>query len=182
MEKYRAEIRALSPEERRARFGKTPRKSIARKTYLPRATKPIPQRNEKRIARKAVAYRKVIASDFHKKIRYQAFFRSGGLCECSVCVKARVSLLTASEMTADQLLAWQRAITPIPVWFTRKGGEPWRRFRSDEGETHHTSYQLFGKENPAELELVEWQWDACHKRIEAEHGTRRRFLWGRKAA
>ncbi len=185
----------MSPEERRATFERKPRKPIARTSWLPRSAKPIPQRNEKRIARKAVGYRKVIASDFHKKLRYDAFLRSGGLCECERCAKIRRTIVPENVFTLswgfpDQRFAdtpWtrgevERAYTPIPVWFTKKGGEPWRRFRSTLGETHHTSYKFFGEENPAELEFVEWQWDSCHQRIEAEKGTRRRFLKGRKAA
>lgn len=186
MEKYRAEIRALSPEERRARFGKTPRKAIARKKYLPRATKPIPQRNEKRITRKAIAYRKVIGSDFHKKLRYDAFLRANGLCECDRCATIRRMAPSYEEAIIAALAGYTReqieaAFTPTPVWFTRKGGEPWRRFRSTDGEVHHDGYRYFGQENPEELRVVRWTWDAHHREIEAKFGTRRRFLSGRKA-
>lgn len=193
MERYRAEIRALTPEQRRERFGSKPRKAIARKAYLPRATKPIPQRNERRIARKNVSYRKVISSDFHKKLRYDRFLLAGGLCECDRCAAIRKAIVVENEFTLswgfpDQKFAdtkWTRgevhaAFTPTPVWFTKRGGEPWRRFRSDAGEVHHDSYHYFGKENPEELKVVRWTWDAHHKEIEAKFGTRRRFLAGRK--
>lgn len=185
-DKYIARIRAMSPEERRATFERKPRKAIARKAYLPRATKPIPQRNEKRIARKNVSYRKVIASDFHKKLRYERFLLAGGLCECDRCVKIRKMAPSYEEAILAALAGYTReqieaAFTPPPVWFTRKGGEPWRRFRSDAGEVHHTSYRYFGKENPEELKVLRWTWDPHHKEIEAEFGTRRRFLKGRAA-
>ena len=70
------------------------------------------------------------------------------------------------------------AITPLEVWFTRTGSEPWRRFRSDDAELHHDDYLLFGESNPAELSHVRLMRKACHQRIESEHGTRRRFLKG----
>lgn len=164
------------------------RKPIARKAYLPRATKPIPQVNVRATSRRGVRYRQVISSAFHKELRYRAFVRSGGLCECEECVQIRATNAAAfvhrhlRPGTAWTLERITRAFTQIPVWFTKKGSEPWMRFRSNDGETHHTSYHLFGEENFAELELVQWTWESCHHRIEAEHGTRRRFLKGRKAA
>ena len=175
----------------------TPRPKKVRKplprSWLKRGTKAIPRRNEKRIARKNVAYRKVIASDFHKKLRYDAYLRSGGLCECAECVKIRKVMTTAYVRgigETDTLAAlahyprtWpadrvKLAFTEIPVWLTRKGGEPWQRFRSKDGELHHNSYALFGDENPDELRLVRFVWKECHRRIEAEHHTRRRYLKG----
>ena len=180
-------LRAMTPEERQATYGTKNRKPIARKTYLPRATKPIPQRNERRIARKNVSYRKVISSDFHKKLRYDRFLMANGLCECDRCAKIR-KIAVSYEAAMDAVIAGytrdeiEAAFTPTPVWFTKKGGEPWRRFRSDAGEVHHDSYRYFGKENPLELQLIRWTWDAHHKEIEAEFGTRRRFLSGRRAA
>ena len=158
-------------------------KPLRAKKWLARGTKPIPARNEARIRRKAKAYAKVIASDFHKRLRYDAYLRSGGLCECAECREIRGTSLAAFAGGAAIVLDWSAerialAFAEIPVWLTKKGGEPWRRFRSTDGEVHHTSYHLFGEENPAELELVQWTWDGCHHRIEAEHHTRRRFLRG----
>lgn len=186
-ERYRDEIRALTPEQRQERFGFKPRKAITRKKYLPRSRKPIPQVNVRAARRRNVNYRKVIASDFHKKIRYEAYLRSGGLCECDQCAKIRtiaVSYDAAMDaavhgFTRDQIDA---AFTPTPVWFTKKGGEPSRRFRSRDGEFHHDSYRLFGQENPEELNLGRWTWKVCHRRIEATHHTRRRFFAGTKEA
>ena len=143
--------------------------------------KPIKQRNEKRIAKKAANYRKVIASDFHKDLRYAAYRRSEGRCECERCVAIRTckpwDRRITSEWTLDEILL---AYREIPVWFTKAGGPEHKRFRSTDGELHHDSYKFFGDENPAELQHVRWVWKSCHQRIEAEHGTRRRFLKGAK--
>lgn len=151
----------------------------------------VKERNEKRIARKAASYRKVIASDFHRRLRYLAWERSHGTCECAECVKIRKMMMTAyvrgfGEHDPVKAFAlypttWTKervalAFAEIPIWFVKGGGAAWRRFRSDRGETHHTGYRLFGEENEAELELVQFTWDVCHQRIEAEHGSRRRFL------
>lgn len=159
----------------------------SRPKWLPRSTKPIArsplkssrkpvkQRNERRIKRKAVAYRKVIASDFHKQLRYKAWERSLGYCECERCVNNRATYRRRDAWN----LAWRVQATPvvqIPIWFTKSGGEPWKRFRSTEGELHHLTYKFFGDENPAELEHVRWMWKSCHQRVEAQHDTRRRFL------
>ncbi len=175
-------LKAMTYEERKAEWDrKKPRKPLKR-SPLKRSTKPLPKRNEKRIARKYAHYRKVIASPFHKQLRYQAYRRSGGYCECPVCVDARrvavVRMAIDRTMVTGQKV--ELAFTEIPVWFERKGGEPWQRFRSTEGELHHRDYSRFGDENPDELNHVLWVWRDCHKRIEAEHGTRRRFLSGKR--
>lgn len=160
-------------------------KAIAKAKWKPRPK--VKARNELRIARKAKAYRTVIASDFHKRLRYEAWERSKGLCECNECVTIRKATTKMYLGLAPFIntLHWsitrvEFAYTEIPVWFVRGGMmEPWRRFRSREGETHHTGYRLFGLEDPAEIELVLWVWKACHQRIEAKHSTRRRFLTGK---
>lgn len=143
----------------------------------------IPQRNEKRIAKRAKKYRAVIASAFHKQLRYKAWERSNGRCECDECREIRQKYHQQNEATRQQ---WTRerisfAFAIIPIWFTNTAGEPWRRFRSKDGELHHTDYLLFGDENPAELEHVQFTWKTCHQRIESEHGTRRRYLKGNKS-
>jgi hypothetical protein len=153
-----------------------PTRSLKR-SWLKRGTKQIPQRNEKRIARKYASYRKVLASDFHKLLRLRAWARSGGLCECDLCRDIRSLTMSKAAVMADAG-ELQRAHTEVPVWFTNKGGDSWKRFRSTDGELHHRSYKYFGDENDAELGQVLWVWKSCHQRIEAEHGTRRRFLKG----
>jgi hypothetical protein len=158
-------------------------KAIANAKGKPRTK--VKARNEKRIARKAKAYRTVIASDFHKALRYAAYQRSGGLCECEQCVGHRRAKQPFPGLVwwADAEIAL--AYTEIPCWFVQGGGEPFRRFRSTEGELHHAGkkgrapYSLFGEENPAELELVQWVHTSCHQRLEREHSTRRRFLTGK---
>lgn len=177
----------------RAQQAKWRRRAIARAKGKPRRA--IPKVNVRATKRRNLNYRKVISSDFHKQLRYQAYLRSKGLCECAECRGIRKEVTTAyvrgigePELTALAQYAvpaakWSieriaHAFEEIPVWFTKKGGEPWRRFRSDRGEVHHTSYAYFGQENPAELSKLEFTWDDCHQRIEAEHGTRRRFLKG----
>lgn len=128
--------------------------------------------NATRQAKRAKQYRTVIASDFHKRLRYAAFERSGGLCECAQCKDIR----QGTAIHAGPVVEVAQAFVPIPCWFTVRGKKPWQRFRSNDGELHHTSYRLYGDENPDELRLVQWVWKDCHRRIEAEHGTRRRFL------
>lgn len=144
-----------------------------------RSRTPVKKRNEGRIARKAKAYRRVIASPFNKELRYRRREISGDLCECTECWTIRQDPRPGerSEIwTADRVAL---AFTPIPCWFVSGGGEPFRRFRSTAGEMHHVSYKFFGDENPAEIDQVRWMWKECHRRIEAEHGTRRRFLSGK---
>ena len=157
--------------------------------WLPRSTKPLKRtalqprnsaprkRNEGRIAKKAKHYRAVIGSDFNRRLRYRAYERSGGLCECDLCHDIRSLTMSRAAVGADAGEI-ERAHTEIPCWFTRKGSEPHLRFRSKDGELHHESYAKFGDENPDELRLVRWVWKSCHQRIESEHGTRRRFLKG----
>lgn len=150
-------------------------RAIAKAKGKPRPK--VRERNEKRIARKAKAYAAVIRSAFHKLLRYLAFQRSGGLCECDQCVAIRQGFVAFEGVVfTDQRIA--HAFTPIPCWFTKGGSEPHLRFRSTDGELHHGSYKFFGEENLAELAFVQWTWKSCHQRIEAEHGTRRRFLMG----
>ena len=169
------EARGAKPLVRHSTLKTNPEKARAWRDRSRKEIKP----NRRRQARRAQHYRQVLTSDFHKKLRYDAFMRSGGLCECAECAKIRKEPYPRLlEETARIRHAW----TPIPVWFTKRGGEPWRRFRSTDGETHHDSYKFFGDENPAELELVRWVWKVCHQRIEAEFGTRRLFLTGKAAA
>ena len=159
---------------------RTPLKSDPAKVlvWLQKSRKPLrrgsamPRQNAQRAARRAKAYRKVLASDFHKQLRYAAFLRSGGLCECDVCATIR----EGSEIYDGPINDVARAVLPIPVWFAKRGKEPWQRFRSMDGELHHLSYKYLGDENPDELRLVQWVWKDCHKRLEAEHNTRRRYM------
>lgn len=161
-------------------------KAIAKQRAKPRAVrKPIAKRNEKRIARKYAAYRKVLASAFHKKLRYAAYERSGGLCECESCrtIQRSVAKMYGRDAYGSPLPLYDperitMACTTIPIWFANGKGEGWQRFRSDAGELHHDSYAMFGDENPDELTRVRFVWKECHKRIESEHGTRRRYLAG----
>ncbi len=168
-----AKVRAWQDRSRkplsRGEFWKTRSGQLKRRTALVK-------RNVQRAAKRAKAYRTVIASDFHKQLRYAAFLRSGGFCECPRCAPYRTAPLDDRWLVADV----ERACTPIPVWFTKRGAEPWQRFRSTDGELHHTSYKHFGAENLGELRLVQWCWKSCHQRIEAEHGTRRTYLRGTK--
>lgn len=153
-------------------------RAIAKARAKPRVARtPVKQRNERAIARRHANYRSVIASDFNKQLRYKTFVRSGGLCECDECVAIRTDPSERLVMFPERIAL---AFAEIPVWFTKKGGEPWRRFRSNDGELHHLNYKYFGDENPDELRFVRWVWTSCHQRIEAEHGTRRRYLSGRK--
>lgn len=147
-------------------------KAIANAKGKPRPK--VRERNEKRIARKAKAYRTVLASAFNRLLRYTAFVRGGGLCECPQCVGLRKGE-RASELTMDGVIAW----TPIEVWFNAGGRAPHYRFHSTEGELHHISYKYFGDENPDEINQVIFVHKGCHRRIESEHGTRRRFLRGK---
>ena len=151
------------------------RAPIAR-AWLKHGTKPIPTVNRKATARRAKKYRTVLASDFHKRLRYDACQRSKGLCECDACRALRLIHMTQDVRFTPEM---ERAWTRIPVYFTNRGGEGYKRFRSKDGELHHDSYKFFGDENPAELQHVRWVHKSCHQRIESEHGTRRRFLKGR---
>ena len=173
--------RSRRPLARKA-FWKSGKGQLVRRTAMAR-------QNVRQAARRAKAYRKVLASDFHKQLRYAAFLRSGGLCECEQCVGIRKRNATAFGIPEG---AWIKpaggmwasdevtAHSEIPCWFTKCGKEPWQRFRSTDGELHHTSYKYLGKENPDELRLVQWVWRDCHKRIEAKYSTRRRYLQGSK--
>lgn len=166
-EKVRAwQDRSRKPLARQA-FWSSPRGQLRRKTALAK-------RNVQRAARRLRKYKAVLASDFHKKLRYDASLRSGGLCECEQCVGMRDGLRVLFVDIGTP--AYEKAWTDIPVWFTKRGKEPWQRFRSKDGELHHVSYAKLGQENPDELRLVRWVWKSCHARIEAEHGTRRRYL------
>lgn len=144
-----------------------------------KARKPVRQRNEARIKRKAASYRKVIASDFHKALRWFAYERSEARCECEQCVAIRRGVVVFGDLIVNGERIAQ-AWAEIPIWFTKRGGQLHRRFRSTDGELHHDSYKFFSEENPAELQHVRWVWKSCHQRIEAQHGTRRRFLRGSK--
>lgn len=152
-----------------------PRKPLRRSAWLPRGKKPIPRVNAQRQARRLAHYRAVIASPFHKQLRYLAWERSGGFCECDECVRQRT---TVGSAPAAEWRAFDRAVTRIPVWFVNSGREVELRFRCTAAECHHTSYRYFGDENPDELRLVRFAWKECHRRIEAEHHTRRRYLTG----
>ena len=161
-------------EKKRPKWLKRSMKPIKR-SALKSSRKPIRQRNEKRIARKYAEYRKVIASDFHKELRYLAWRRSDGLCECDECIRLRVlSPADCRALGPACASAWEI----IPIWFANSGRKLYQRFRSTDGELHHLSYVHFGDETLAELRHVRWVWKSCHQRIEAEHGTRRRFLKG----
>lgn len=186
-EALRAQARV---EKARARQDRWRQQAIARAKEKPRTK--VKERNEVRIARRAKAYAAVIRSAFHKLLRYLAFQRSGGLCECEECAEIRTAIEPENRFTlswgfADQPFAdtrWTRgevarAFMPIPCWFVKGGGVPHLRFRSTEGELHHDSYKYFGEENLAELEVVRFTWTSCHQRIEAEHSTRRNFLRGK---
>lgn len=149
-------------------------KAIAKAKGKPRSK--VKQRNEKRIARKYKAYRTVIASAFHKSLRYVAYLRSKGYCECGRCVGYRNGTIRGTNSAG--MAEWGHAHTLIPCWFTVRGNKDFLRFRSSDGELHHRTYKYFGDENWAEVDHVQWVWKSCHQRIEAEHSTRRRFLTG----
>lgn len=171
-----AEERQLERIARHRAWQNRSRRPLAR-TPLMRRT-PLAESNPARAARKMRAYRAVLASAHHKQLRYRAWQRSGGLCECEECVLIRGN---PGPRLYGQLITDERrrlAFTEIPVWFVKGGGEPWRRFRSKDLELHHDSYALFGEQNPDELRLVRITWKSCHRRIEAMHGTRRRYLRG----
>ena len=141
----------------------------------------MPRVNARRQARRRLNYATVIRSDFHKRLRYLAWERSGGFCECVECWRALGNIQAGRPkpgLTIRQLEAIVRAETRIHVWFVNSGRAVWHRFRCDTAEIHHMSYALFGDENPAELALVRFVWKECHQRIEAAHHTRRRFLKG----
>lgn len=154
---------------------------LTRGTTPLRSRTPIAKVNRARQAKRRAAYAKVLRSDFHKRLRYQAWERSRGRCECEDCVLIRGNTTHRlyGEIISDERrrAAWAE----IPVWFATRGGEPWRRFRCDEGETHHLTYQFFGQENPVELQHVRFVWINCHRRIEAENHTRRTYLRGAHA-
>lgn len=148
-----------------------------KRTALKRSTKPIAKRNERRIARKAKAYGKLIRSDFNLWLRYAAWNRSNGYCECEQCVAHRKAYGLAWWAKEDA----ERAQAKPAVWFTKGGTLPYKRFRSTAGQLHHLprGYSLTERESPEAINYVRWMHTACHQRIEAEHGTRRRFLKGR---
>ena len=136
--------------------------------------KPMAKRNPRREAKRRKSYRAVLASGFHKRLRYAAWERAKGFCECGTCRAVRSGIVKYPSQD-DRVMAW----TEIPVWFENKAGESWQRFRSKDGELHHESYRYFGDENPEELRVVRWMWKSHHRAIEAAHGTRRRYLTGR---
>ena len=174
----------FSPVPKPAPREQKPRKWLPRATkplkrsWLKHGTKPIPKMNRRATERRAVKYRKVLASAFHKELRYVAFTRSNGYCECDECRGLRSGFPVDMTMPANQF-AVDLAFAYIPCWFTKKGGADFQRFRSTSGELHHMSYRYFGQENWAELGFVRWVHKICHQRIEAEHHTRRRFLNGK---
>jgi|SRR6185437_2245470 len=140
------------------------------KSINPRATK---RRHER--------YTKLIRSDFNLRLRYAAWDRSNGLCECETCAYWRgadcLSLLSiVTDMAQEAEI--NAAFTPPAVWFTKGGTEPHKRFRSTEGQLHHLprGYTLTERESPEAIKHVRWMWKGCHERIESALGTRRRFL------
>lgn len=152
-----------------------------KRSWLKRGTKPIPAVNQKRMARRKASYAKVLRSDFHKRLRYTAWSRSGGLCECEQCADIRRNLLTSRSFARTPTVEEVgTAFMQIPIWFTKAGKEAHQRFRTTDGECHHDSYRYYGQENPEELHYVRFVWKNCHKRIEAEKGTRNRYLRGLK--
>lgn len=129
--------------------------------YLPRSTTPL-------------------RSDFHKQLRSWAYTLSNGRCECDECRMWRLTWDERKPWRVTDAAAISKAFSVIPIWFVQRGGAAYKRFRSTEGELHHDSYKYFGDENPAELAHVRWVWKDCHKRIEAEKGTRNRYVRGLK--
>ena len=172
----------FSPVPKPAPREQKPRKWLPRATkplkrsWLKHGTKPIPKMNRRATERRAVKYRKVLASDFHKELRYLAWRRSDGLCECDECIRLRVlSPADCRALGPACASAWEI----IPIWFANSGRKLYQRFRSTDGELHHLSYVHFGDETLAELRHVRWVWKSAMRRIESEHGTRRRYLRGK---
>ena len=116
-----------------------------------------------------MAYAKRLRSTDWKELRYAAYLRSGGFCECAPCVRWRQECppLLAAEL-------WQarnEALTPVDVWFVKSGKSPATRFRG--GSVHHLTYRRFGEER---LEDIQFMHKTHHAAIEASHGTRLRYL------
>lgn len=132
---------------------------------------PLRKVNAERMARRRKAYAERLRKPDWKELRYQAWQRSGGLCECGECQKWRRSTRPASEMTADQLIAWHESVTPVEIWFVKSGKSPAERFRG--GSTHHLTYARLGHER---IEDIQFCHKAHHDAIEAQHGYRRRYL------
>lgn len=154
-ERFREKIRAMSPAERQKHFGTRNRKPIARKSWLPRSTKPIPQINKRATERRQKAYRAHLASAYWREIRRQAFQRDQGLCWCPDCVQGR------KDGVAD-------AFEPIDAWFDTKG-------RPHGFDTHHVTYIRFGREELADVLTMK---PAHHRALEVRTGIRKRFLRG----
>ncbi|HXT48697.1 MAG TPA: hypothetical protein VN717_08650 [Gemmatimonadaceae bacterium] len=138
-----------------ARTNRWRQQAIARAKGKPRTK--VKERNEDRIARKAKAYRTVIASAGWKKLRRQVFERDGGLCQCPDCIALRKAHPEAIESTL------------VPVWFDTAG-------RPHGFDVHHTTYVRFGREELSDLLLMK---RSHHQKYEALNGTRRRFLKGK---
>ena len=131
-------------------------KPIQRRTWLKRSAKPIPQRNVKRQARRLKEYRKHLGSPYWFAMRYAAFKRDGGLCQCPDCIEYR----KVPECDADE--------TTVVCWFDIRG-------RVHGFETHHTTYARFGRER---LSDVLTTIPSHHRKLEALSGKRAKFLRG----
>ena len=155
----------------RGEFWKTRTGQLRRKTALKK-------RNEERIARRKKEYDRHIHSAEWLKIRYERFLFDNGMCQCEWCVEERKNdpMGVIRDVFAERAPAgWQRmeAHMPIPVWYTAKGGAPWRRIRGF--STHHVRYR-----KPEQLKDLRTMYPLHHDLTEAKYSTRRRYLQGSK--
>lgn len=163
------------------------RSELKRKAPMKRGTKrlatrtPMKKRNEARIAKLAKLYAARLRRADWKLLRYQAWERSKGLCECEMCRETRKKAMRAyveniGEVTHTAGLPIEQvdeAFAPVEIHFTSGGGAPHLRFRG--GSLHHLTYARLGSER---LEDVQFMHKHHHAAVEAQYGTRRRYLNG----
>jgi hypothetical protein len=137
---------------------------------------PLRDRNPERIARKRKAYAARLRKSDWKLLKYLAYQRSNGLCECETCAYARKlgERFARRATTRAEYVQYEASQIPVAVWFVKGGGAIHLRMRG--GSLHHVTYARFGSER---LEDVRFMHVAHHAAVEREHGTRRRYLAGK---
>ena len=140
---------------RRRRWISRNTKPIARRSWLKRSLKPIPQVNVARLARRVKVYQAHMASVYWFALRYAAFKRDGGLCQCPDCITFRKDGGSPEE-------------TRVECWFDTRG-------KVHGFDTHHTTYARFGHELLSDvLTMIH----AHHRKVEREKGFRKHWLRG----
>ncbi len=158
--------RSRRPLARKA-FWQSKKGTLIRRTAIAKV-------NAERVARKRKTYTAHLRSKGWKELRYAAFLRSGGLCECDRCATARKGFVVL-QYGESEVPVLREAHTPVEVWFVKSGKTPADRFRG--GSVHHVTYRRFGEERLSDIQFMH---PTHHAAVEAEHGTRRRFLGASK--